>query len=177
MSKIDINITYFAFFPGYCRVFKGVLRRGKKRKGREREGEGRRRRGRITCSGHFGWSLGEHLPHRLRDDLGKQRVLIMVKFRSRRCITKLRFSVEKQHFSPNRTLMLATASRHHPGHLISLPQLQKLVRVLNLSQQSSKFSCWGLQGCLLRTRSRTRLQEYVPCRPTVSCVFRQGARL
>ena len=37
--------------------------------------------------------MGEHLPCRIRDELGRPFVLIMVKFRSRHRVIKIRFSV------------------------------------------------------------------------------------
>ena len=52
-----------------------------------------------------------------------------------------------------------------------MPQHRKLTRELNLSQPSSKSSCWDHQACLLRTRNQTQLQEYVPHFPAVWCVF------
>ena len=64
---------------------------------------------------------------------------------------------------------------YRPDYPFSLPQLQKLIRVLNLSQPPSKFSCSDLQGCCLQTNNQTRSQEHVQCSPTVWCAFRQGS--
>ena len=47
-----------------------------------------------------------------------------------------------------------SASHNHPCHPFSLPQQHRLIRVLNQSQPTSRFSCGDLQGCQLRTRSR-----------------------
>ena len=70
-----------------------------------------------------------------------------------------------------------SASHNHLVHPFSMPLQRKTTHELNLSQPSSKFSCWDHQACLLRMRNRTQLQECVPHFPAVWCVFRQGSWL
>ena len=68
-----------------------------------------------------------------------------------------------------------SASHNRPIHPFSVPQQQKSIHELSLSQPSSKSSCWDDQACLSRTRNQTQLQECVPHFPAVWCAFRRGS--
>ena len=94
-SKIDIIITIFAFFPRNCSVL-GVQEERREEKGKGEGGRGKEeeREDRVFLT--FWMVTGRACrPHRMRDDLGKQLVLIMAKFRPRRRFKKVRFSAGK----------------------------------------------------------------------------------